>query len=332
MKDYIKEMLEEGITTRNIASKLKISQSSVQRLRKKCGNTLKTEVGGRPKKLSGTDGRRIIKYLTSGEAKSTANAAKILQRDTGKIVSRWTVQRKLKDQNFQAIEKKKKPLLSKKNIKARLNFAKKYEHYTEEDWRKVIWSDETKINRYTTDGRQWSWKREGEPLTQKDFIQTVKHGGGNIKIWGCFTAFGVGSLQKIDGNMNKIMYLDILKSKLKETIENMPYPINEVIFQQDNDPKHTAKVVKKWLHEQDFKLLEWPAQSPDLNPIENLWALLKKGLANNYDSPPSSLPVLYDRVQEQWYNLSLDLCEKLVKSMSNRLQAVIKAKGLWTKY
>nr|XP_047137386.1 uncharacterized protein LOC124813897 [Hydra vulgaris] len=134
--NLIKKMIEEGNTTRKIASKLKVSQSTVQRIRKKCGHILKKNVGGRPKKLSAVDSRRVIRYLTTGEAKSTSHAAKLLQRDTGKNVSRWTVQRDL----------------------------------IKNDWKKVIWSDETKINRYSTDGRQWSWKREDEPLTQKDFI------------------------------------------------------------------------------------------------------------------------------------------------------------------
>nr|XP_047135396.1 uncharacterized protein LOC124812598 [Hydra vulgaris] len=202
--NLIKKMIEEGNTTRKIASKLKVSQSTVQRIRKKCGHILKKNVGGRPKKLSAVDSRRVIRYLTTGEAKSTSHAAKLLQRDTGKNVSRWTVQRDL--------------------IK-----------------------NETKMNGYSTDGRQWSWKREGEPLTQKDFIQTVKHGGGNIKLWECMTAYGLGPIRRIVGNMNKEMYLDILQHELLETVENMPYPINEVIFQQDNDPKHTAKMVKNWL-------------------------------------------------------------------------------------
>ncbi|XP_065650813.1 uncharacterized protein LOC136078932 [Hydra vulgaris] len=134
-------MIEEGNTTRKIASKLKVSQSTVQRLRKKCGHILKKNVGGRPKKLSAVDSRRVFRYLTTREAKSTSHAAKLLQRDIRKNVSRWTVQRDLKKSKFRAIEKKKKPLLSKKNIKARLNFVKKYENFTEDDWKKVNWSD-----------------------------------------------------------------------------------------------------------------------------------------------------------------------------------------------
>lgn len=197
---------------------------------------------------------------------------------------------------------------------------------------RVIWSDETKINRYSTDGRKWLWKKEGESLQTKDFIQTVKHGGGNIKLWGCLTAYGVGPICKIEGNMDAKMYLNILKTHLLKAVENMPYPVNEVIFQHDNDPKHTSKIVKNWLNKQEFHVLPWPSQSPDINPIENLWAYLKSMLLNQYKAPPSNLNILWERVQEQWYQIPPNYCEKLVKSVENRLYAVKKAKGLWTKY
>lgn len=332
INDLIKKMLEEGLSTRKIAKKLTVSQSAVQRIRQKCTKPLKNNSGGRTKKLSPQDTRRIVHYMVTGEAKSTSHAASLLRKQTGKVVSKWTVIRSLQGAKFRAVEKKKKPLISKKNVKARQAFVKKYETWTEEDWAKVIFSDETKINRYSTDGRQWNWKREGEGMNVRDFIQTVKHGGGNIKMWGCMTCFGPGSIRKIDGIMNKEIYLDILKRQLGETLENMPFPVNEIWFQHDNDPKHTAKVVKKWLSEQGFHVLEWPAQSPDLNPIENLWSMLKKALVNNYESPPSSLHILWARVQEQWELLSPAYCEKVVKGMGKRLAAVKKAKGLWTKY
>lgn len=70
----------------------------------------------------------------------------------------------LKEMNFKAIEKKDKPMLSKKNIKARIAFAKKYMHWSVDDWERVVWSDESKINRFLSDGRQWAWIRKGESL------------------------------------------------------------------------------------------------------------------------------------------------------------------------
>lgn len=178
LNESILNKLKEGDSVRKIGQTLKVSKSAVQRIRKKFKGELKKNVGGRPRVLNATDTRHVVRYLATGEASSASKAAALVRRDTGKKVSKWTVQRALHSVGFRALEKKKKPLLSKKNIKARLEFVKRYASWTDDDWSRVIWSDETKINRYCTDGRQWNWKREGEKINVKDYIQTVKHGGG----------------------------------------------------------------------------------------------------------------------------------------------------------
>ena len=159
-RKLIEKSLIDGRSTREIAFQLNISQSTVQRVKNECKISLKINKGGQPRKMSAQDTRRVIRYLGSGEASSASKATVLLRGDTGKSVSKWTVQRALHQSKFVAVEKKKKPLLSKKNIRARLDFVKRYEAWNEKDWMKVIWSDETKVNRYATDGRHWSWKRE----------------------------------------------------------------------------------------------------------------------------------------------------------------------------
>jgi DDE superfamily endonuclease/Transposase len=254
-----------------------------------------------------------------------------LRSELGTQVSDDTVRRALEQEGLQAAEKEDKPRLSLKNVKERYDFAVNHQHWTVADWMRVIWSDETKICRFNSDGRSWCWVRDVRERDPRTVNQTVKHGGGSIMIWGSMTARGVGFMCKIEGRMKKEDYLEILQDELKNTFEYYDLDPATHIFQQDNDSKHSSKLVKNWLSEQDFDVLDWPAQSPDLNPIEHLWAWMKIRL-NKYDTPPSGMLELWERVQDIWNSFSAEECERLVASMPKRIQAVLDAKGWWTDY
>ena len=195
----------------------------------------------------------------------------------------------------------------------------------------MVWSDETKINCLGSDGRKWVWKKSGEGLSDRLVEGTAKFGGGSIMIWGCMTWEGVGYAAKIDGRMDSDLYLQILKDELLNSLEHYGLNPPDIIFQQDNDPKHTSKKVKEWLGEQEFRTMVWPAQSPDLNPIEHLWGYLKRRLAE-HENPSSGIHELWERVQVDWEEIAASECQKLIESMPRRVQAVLKAKGGYTKY
>ena len=105
----------------------------------------------------------------------------------------------------------------------------------------------------------------------------------------------------------------------------------EVIFQQDNDPKHTSRVAKDALEDLNLNVMEWPSQSPDLNPIEHMWNHLKTELRSK-SRIFATADDLWDGIQEVMKNENKEMCRKLVSSMSSRVQAVINAKGGYTKY
>ncbi len=136
-----------------------------------------------------------------------------------------------------------------------------------------MWSDETKILFFGINSTRRVWRKKDE-YNPKNTIPTVKHGGGNIMLWGCFSAKGTGRLHLIEGRMDGAMYREILANNLLPSVRALKMGRGWV-FQHDNDPKHTARATKEWLRKKHFKVLERSSQSPDLNPKENLWRELK---------------------------------------------------------
>ncbi|ORD99159.1 TC1A [Hepatospora eriocheir] len=133
-------------------------------------------------------------------------------------------------------------------------------------WRQILWSDETKINVFESDGRIYVRRERCNRYLKKYLTPTVKHGKGNIKLQGCFSYNGVDRLEIIKRNMDTIMYTKIFNKNLKKSAKDLGLDEN-FVFQQDNDPKHTAKITDDWFEKNDINVLDWPSQSPDLNPI-----------------------------------------------------------------
>lgn len=324
-------LLEQGLSVRNVATRAGISPATVCRIKKRLLPDHNGASAGRPSLLSPTDKRKILRDITSGNHDNAAQISRRFATDNNTTVCAETIRRVLKENGLHAAPKVKKPLLSQRHRQARLDFARRHQHWTLADWHKVIWSDETKINRFGSDGRVWCWKHTGEILSNRTTQATVKHGGGSLMVWGCMTAHGIGYMTKIEGNLDAELYCNILRDELMQTLKYYDLRADDIIFQQDNDPKHTSKKAKECFQELGLTVLEWPAQSPDLNPIEHLWDHLKRKLAAQPTQPTGMLD-LWQRVEEEWEAIGQDVVINLIDSMPRRVEAVLKAKGGPTKY
>lgn len=320
----VRQLRNEGKTYASIANLIGRSQNFVT-------NALKPEKiplkrGQRKKTSTATDER--IKLLVK---RDPFMSSRRVASEIGNVVSSRTVRRRLQAAGLHGRMACKVPLLRTVNIKKRQNFALAHKDWCGEEgskkWRNVLWSDETKINLFGNDCQRNVRRPKGKRFHIRFTKKTVKHGGGNIMVWGCFSWQGVGPIHLIDGIMDRHVYKNILQTvMLPYADDNMPLLWK---FQQDNDPKHSSKTVKEWFQQNNVDVMEWPSQSPDLNPIENLWAILKKEISKHVVTNKQQL---WEIVQRTWYSIPVETCRRLISSMPSRVGKVLQNKGGYTGY
>lgn len=330
-RNIIIRLYQQGNSLREIGSTVSRSHSTIQYIinkYKKTGSVANQHRSGRPTKVSERDKRFILNQIKKDPFETSAKVAEKLKEATGTEVTPRTVRNKLHEAGLKSRIARRKPLLSKVNINKRLQFAKQHINKPKEFWENVIFSDESKYNVWGPDGYKRVWRKAGEALKKENLVPTVKGKGGNVMVWGCMAASGVGNLVLIEGIMDKYKYLNILKENLESSAEKLGL-LGRYNFQHDNDPKHTSYVVREWLLYNTPHRLQTPPQSPDLNPIEHLWEELDRRIRKHKISSRNQLGNI---LMEEWGKIGHQVTNNLVASMPRRLQAVIHAKGGPTKY
>ncbi len=180
-------------------------------------------------------------------------------------------------------------------------------------WKSVLWSDESKfdilVGNYGC--RVLRAKEEGDlPACHQLSVQKP----ASLMVWGCISAYGMGSLHVLEGTMNAERHIKVLKQHM--------LPSRWRVFQQDNSKPHTAAITTAWLRSRRVRVLNWPACSPDLSPLENIWCIIKRKICQRW---PRTLQQL--DIRQEWDQIPTPKLQKLITSMPRRLQTVLKRRG-----
>ncbi len=323
----------EGVSSANIAARLGRHRASIDRLLARAATMEKWVIperqkgAGRPRKLDQTVltmiKRQAIKYpaMTAADIKTSVPELADISIRT---ISRALLHH-LKMPSRMAAQK---PMLTRKMMTKRLQFAKKYRNWSAEAWSKVMFSDESTFRCIRATRSRVRRPKTVSRYLSRYTVKTVKH-PDQVMVWASFSgAVGRGGIYFLPKNvtMNGDRYLEVLKDHLIPFMDSQ----GSTHFLQDGAPCHKSKKVMDFLKDKPFEVMDWPGNSPDLNPIENAWNYMKNKLKKK---DVSSVPKLMEEIKKLWVTeMSQEYFQKLSNSMPERLRMVIQAKGDHIKY
>lgn len=177
---------------------------------------------------------------------------------------------------------------------------------------------------------QFVRRRPGEEYRPECIVSTIKH-PPSIMVWSVISGKGTGRLYVVEKTMRQDQYKRVLETRLIPQLKEWFRDEEEPIFMHDKAPCHTAKSVSSFLQQKQIKILDWPGNSPDMNPIENVWELVKREIAK---TPVTTKRELLEKLIYHWnHNPRLaETVQSCIRSMPGRIRALIAAKGGHTKY
>ena len=289
---------------------------------------------GRPKKYTEKDARRVVRFVRI-HPKSTYREIK---HNLHLYLSHDTFGRILADAGIKNWRAKQRPFLTPEAAKVRWEWAKKHSNWKSE-WKLIIFSDECSVERGKGAQREWVFRSPSQKW-DKDKVQTYKKGKDiSIMVWRAIWKGGRSDLvimardESSAGNgYTANSYLDVLEEQIP-----ICYQPGRT-FMHDNARIHTAKKIQTWLEDNGIAVLDWPPYSPDMNPIEHVWAKLKElvhemhpELMHMGKSEEDQL-ALSRAIIEAWEAIPQSYIDKLIEGMERRVQTLKTAKGWHTKY
>lgn len=321
---------EEGHSTREIARRVAVSQSCVvNTLRRYRGvdNFADRPRSGRPTVLTAAQ-KRYIRLLTARDP--TINATKIraeLRAATRLEISTQTIRNCLHQVGLRARRSWRAPLNSQQRQRRRLQWARLRQNEEDDEeniWRNCLFVDESRISTHPDNRRLRVWRRRGNAERQRTATGTVQQGGKSVSFWGGIMIGARTPLIPYRGWMTAALYQTIAIDGIVRSFRINHGP--RFVLVDDNAPAHRAQRINAALREYDITRLDWPAGSPDLNPIEHAWDAVKRAVWNR-QPPPQTVPEIREAVIQEWDRLPQEMLDNLILSMPRRIAACVRARG-----
>ena len=323
MRRRIVELHESGESQREISRLLNVSRHGVQGVLKRFSEGFGLKNKPKPSKRKLLCARDERKLLLKSKMNPKMTAKQLRQMCGFEHVSVDTIKRSLRRQGQRGYIACRKPFLTKRLKLQRLKWCKMRIDWQKADWKRVIFSDESKMELWPR-RREYVRRQKKSSKFDEQYVTKTKKISPSLMVWGAIRADGCRVLLCCKRSVDQYHYQELLDEGLQQ-IYNSRYK-----FQHDGASCHTAHSTKLYLERKAIRMLNpWPAQSADLSPIENLWDMLKEKVhrrgANNIEE-------LWKHCKEEWDSLPTETIEKLYDSMPTRIRAVVAARGGNTKY
>jgi transposase len=313
---------------REIADLTKVSVRSINRVLRKFrleGTIKRKEGSGRPKKMDERDVRGLVNAVTKNRRATLGEISNMLAVE----VSQSTIRRRLHEEGYNSRVAKKKPYLTDIHKKRRLASAKMYKNWTIDDWKKVVWTDEASFEKGKNSRLVRVWRLADEANKMQCLASTFKSDRASVMVWGAIRYDSKSELVIMDKHRRTAK--DFVDQVYEGPLRRFWTDELGLILMEDGAPVHRSNAPKKWREDNNIAKLDWPAQSPDLNPIVNIWKQMKDGVQKRFklhmkDDDFKALLV------DVWDSLDQTAWNKLIASMPERIKAVIDAKGGSTRW